>query len=62
GGALKQVVDGSLAQPPIWRASAYCDVENPASARVMEKAGMTTKASSAAGTCAPPSAPSRAIA
>ncbi|MBL9200596.1 MAG: GNAT family N-acetyltransferase [Opitutaceae bacterium] len=38
--ALKHLVDWSLAQPGIFRAYAYCDVENPASARVMEKAGM----------------------
>ena len=39
--ALKALVDLALAQPGIWRASAFCDVENPASARVMEKAGMS---------------------
>ena len=39
--ALGFLVDWSLAQPEIFRAWAYCDVENPASARVMEKAGMT---------------------
>lgn len=39
--ALRHLVDWSLAQPEIFRAWAYCDVENPASARVMEKAGMT---------------------
>ena len=39
--ALTALVDWSLAQPEIWRASAFCDSENPASARVMEKAGMT---------------------
>jgi len=38
--ALKYLVDWSLAQPKIWRAWAFCDAENPASARVMEKAGM----------------------
>jgi ribosomal-protein-alanine N-acetyltransferase len=38
--ALRHLVNWSLAQPGIWRAWAYCDVENPASARVMEKAGM----------------------
>jgi ribosomal-protein-alanine N-acetyltransferase len=41
GEALKFLVDWSLAQPQIWRAWAFCDVENPASVRVMEKAGMT---------------------
>ena len=39
--ALGCLVDWSLAQDEIWRAAAYCDVDNPASARVMEKAGMT---------------------
>ena len=38
--ALVFLVDWSLAQPEIFRAYAFCDVENPASARVMEKAGM----------------------
>jgi [ribosomal protein S5]-alanine N-acetyltransferase len=38
--ALTFLVDWSLAQPHISRAWAYCDVENPASVRVMEKAGM----------------------
>lgn len=39
--ALRLLVDWSLAQPELFRAYALCDVENPASARVMEKAGMT---------------------
>lgn len=39
--ALVRLVDGVLAQPGIYRAWAFCDVENPGSARVMEKAGMT---------------------
>ena len=38
--ALAHLVDWSLAQPGLFRAWAFCDVENPASARVMEKAGM----------------------
>ena len=38
--ALTLLVDWSLAQPEIYRAWAFCDAENPASARVMEKAGM----------------------
>jgi len=38
--ALGYLVDWSLAQPGLFRAWAFCDVENPASARVMEKAGM----------------------
>lgn len=39
--ALGHLVNWSLAQPEIFRAWAFCDVENLASARVMEKAGMT---------------------
>ena len=38
--ALKHLVDWSLAQPEIFRAEALCDIDNPASTRVMEKAGM----------------------
>jgi RimJ/RimL family protein N-acetyltransferase len=38
--ALKTLVDWSLSRPEVYRAWAFCDVENPASARVMEKAGM----------------------
>jgi [ribosomal protein S5]-alanine N-acetyltransferase len=38
--ALRYLVDWSLAQPEIHRAWAFCDTENPSSARVMEKAGM----------------------
>ena len=38
--ALTHLVDWALAQPGIFRAYAFCDVDNPASARVMEKAGM----------------------
>jgi RimJ/RimL family protein N-acetyltransferase len=38
--ALTFLVDWSLAQPEIFRAWAFCDVENPASVRVMEKAGL----------------------
>jgi len=39
--ALRYLIAWALAQPAIFRACAFCDVENPASARVMEKAGMT---------------------
>jgi ribosomal-protein-alanine N-acetyltransferase len=39
--ALTEIVAWALAQPPIFRIGAVCDVENPGSARVMEKAGMT---------------------
>ena len=38
--ALKALADWVLAQPGVTRATAFCDVENIASARVMEKAGM----------------------
>jgi [ribosomal protein S5]-alanine N-acetyltransferase len=38
--ALKYLVDWSLAQPTIYRAWAFCDLENAASCRVMEKAGL----------------------
>ncbi|MDB6127086.1 MAG: GCN5-related N-acetyltransferase [Verrucomicrobia bacterium] len=42
--ALTHLVEWSLAQPGIYRAWAFCDTENPASARVMEKAGMQREA------------------
>ncbi len=38
--ALSSLVDWSLNHPGHWRASAYCDVVNSASAKVMRKAGM----------------------
>ena len=38
--ALVALSDIVLDQPDIWRVQAHCAVENPASARVMEKAGM----------------------
>lgn len=38
--ALQILGDWCLSQPEIWRLEAYCDVENKASARVMDKAGM----------------------
>jgi RimJ/RimL family protein N-acetyltransferase len=38
--ALMHLVDWALAQPGVYRAWAFCDVDNPGSARVMEKAGM----------------------
>lgn len=38
--ALRALLDWTDAQPEIYRAWAFCDVDNPASARVMEKAGM----------------------
>lgn len=39
--ALTHLVEWALAQATIHRAWAFCDTENPASVRVMEKAGMT---------------------
>lgn len=39
--ALRAAVDGALAEPGVYRVGAVCDVENPGSARVMEKAGLT---------------------
>ncbi|MEY2878222.1 MAG: hypothetical protein RLZZ15_602 [Verrucomicrobiota bacterium] len=42
--ALAFLVEWSLAQPEIYRAWAFCDAENPASVRVMEKAGLTREA------------------
>ncbi|MES2695443.1 MAG: GNAT family N-acetyltransferase [Verrucomicrobiota bacterium] len=39
--ALTYLVDWTRQQPTLFRAWAFCDVENPASIRVMEKAGMS---------------------
>jgi [ribosomal protein S5]-alanine N-acetyltransferase len=39
--AVRYVAAWGLAQPPLFRVWAVCDTENLASARVMEKAGMT---------------------
>ncbi len=39
--ALQPLVDWAMAQPGVFRAWAVCDTDNPASARVMEKVGMT---------------------
>ena len=38
--AVQAVVDWARRQPEIWRVWAVCDLENAASARVMEKVGM----------------------
>ena len=38
--ALRSLVDWALRQPAIFRVWALCDVDNPASARVLEKVGM----------------------
>jgi len=42
--AARYVVAWALAQPPVYRVWAFCDVENPASARVLEKCGMAREA------------------
>lgn len=42
--ALVAVVDWALRQPGIWRIGDVCDVDNLASARVMEKAGLVREA------------------
>ena len=39
--AARAFVAEITADPTIWRIQAYCDVENVASARVLEKAGLT---------------------
>ena len=39
--ALRAVIAWAFVQPDIFRVQAICDVDNLASARVMEKAGMT---------------------
>ncbi len=38
--AVRAVVDAALKDKEVYRIWAVCDIENPASARVMEKAGM----------------------
>ena len=39
--AARAVVSALFEDPDIWRVWATCDVDNPASARVLEKVGMT---------------------
>ncbi len=39
--AARAIVATALADSAVWRVQAYCDVENRASARVLEKAGLT---------------------
>lgn len=39
--AAQTIADWAMAQPEIYRVWAVCDADNPASARVMEKIGMT---------------------
>jgi RimJ/RimL family protein N-acetyltransferase len=41
---VRWLVDHALAHPAIFRTEAMCDVENIASSRVMEKAGMSREA------------------
>jgi RimJ/RimL family protein N-acetyltransferase len=38
--AARAFVAAALNEPGIWRVQAYCDLENRASARVLEKAGL----------------------
>jgi RimJ/RimL family protein N-acetyltransferase len=38
--AARAFVDAALEIPELWRVQAYCDVENTASARVLEKIGL----------------------
>mgnify|MGYP001801538475 CR=1 FL=1 len=38
--ALRKLVEHAMADPHIYRTFAFCDVENLASTRVMEKVGM----------------------
>ncbi len=38
--ALSEVVGWAMRQDDVWRIGAVCDTENPASAHVMEKAGL----------------------
>jgi RimJ/RimL family protein N-acetyltransferase len=42
--ALRSLVEWALAQPGVWRVWSFCDAENRASARVMEKAGLAFEA------------------
>jgi RimJ/RimL family protein N-acetyltransferase len=39
--AAKPIVEMALGRPEIWRVQAFCDLENRASARVLEKAGLS---------------------
>ena len=42
--ALTYLVDWANSQPDVFRVWAFCDAENPGSARVMEKAGLAREA------------------
>lgn len=37
---LTHIVDRALHEAGVWRIGGACDIQNPASARVMEKAGL----------------------
>jgi RimJ/RimL family protein N-acetyltransferase len=39
--AAAAFVEAVMAQPSVWRIQAFCDIENTASARVLEKTGLT---------------------
>lgn len=39
--AARAIVATARTEPTVWRVQAYCDVENRASARVLEKAELT---------------------
>jgi len=39
--AARAFVNAAMSQPDMWRVQALCDLENRASARVLEKAGLT---------------------
>lgn len=39
--AVRAVADWALGEPSVMRVSAYCDVDNAASQRVLEKAGFS---------------------
>jgi RimJ/RimL family protein N-acetyltransferase len=38
--AVRAFVKTAVQQPSVWRIQAFCDLQNPASARVLEKAGL----------------------
>ena len=48
GSGARAGADLARRLPAIWRVQAYCDLENAASARVLEKAGLTRRRHAAA--------------
>ena len=58
---VKKLVDCGVKQEGIYRVWSVCDVDNLASARVMERAGMQREESCVAGRCIRPLATSRGI-